>query len=408
MKIAPNKKLWNTIWYHSTFLRGFDLLDLWNASHHSPDFRYSRAAQISSRVDDLTIISAALSFLWIFIDLLLLPIDKWADFILMRLLVVMAFSTLYFWQHNSHDLKVAYSRLLILIAIPSVFYMRAMSLLTVHEDTVILTTGYEHFPFLLITVGAIFPLTLLEGLFLSSVVFVMFVLVKFYLNQIFTLEMLNSVWLLALLAGTALWTQFAQLQILLNLYRQATRDPLTNLFNRRILIEQLEESISNSKQFQHPLSVLLFDLDRFKRINDTYGHLTGDNVLCKFSAILEECLSKEHYLVGRYGGEEFLAILPDTTREEAAEVAETIRQKCHASMGFNLNHEPVSFTTSIGVSQWQSPETVNELLNRVDECLLSAKEHGRDCVIMSRQNSFFKLDGNHQANYAFTNASNER
>ena len=103
---------------------------------------------------------------------------------------------------------------------------------------------------------------------------------------------------LSLLTCLALWAELSQLQMLMRLYRQATRDPLTNLFNRRALMGRLEEEIERSNRYGRELSVLLFDLDKFKRVNDTLGHLAGDAVLRHFSGVVEKALRRSD-LVGR-------------------------------------------------------------------------------------------------------------
>ena len=103
--------------------------------------------------------------------------------------------------------------------------------------------------------------------------------VELYSGKLLHIPVLTELWLMLLLAGIALWAQMTQLHMLLSLYRQATRDPLTGLYNRRAFMERMDEEINRSQRYQRPLSVLMFDLDRFKRINDNYGHLTGDRVL---------------------------------------------------------------------------------------------------------------------------------
>ena len=101
-------------------------------------------------------------------------------------------------------------------------------------------------------------------------------------------------------------------------------DPLTGLVNRRMLMERLGSELERAVRYERPFTILLLDLDKFKRINDAYGHLTGDHVLKRFSRLIEKALRGVD-LVGRYGGEEFLAILPETDATGAEEVADRIR-----------------------------------------------------------------------------------
>ncbi|HEY5720210.1 MAG TPA: GGDEF domain-containing protein, partial [Gammaproteobacteria bacterium] len=149
------------------------------------------------------------------------------------------------------------------------------------------------------------------------------------------------------------------------------------------LMTRLDVEIERSNRYRRELSVLLFDLDKFKRINDTLGHLAGDAVLRHFSGVVEQALRRTD-LVGRYGGEEFLAVLPETGSVRAQEVAERIRAGCHASPASGPSGEPIEFTTSIGVAQLAPDEEAEQLLSRVDDSLYKAKESGRDRVILAR------------------------
>jgi len=171
--------------------------------------------------------------------------------------------------------------------------------------------------------------------------------------------------------------------MLMRLYREATRDTLTGLVNRRVLTTRLETEVKQQEEEARQLSLLIFDLDLFKRINDGYGHHAGDVVLQAFADILREH-SRPQALVGRYGGEEFLAILPDCTLSEATEMAEEIRQACHLLTVYIQEDDfRIEFTTSIGVANWRPEESAEELIKRVDQGLYQAKAAGRDMVVVA-------------------------
>jgi diguanylate cyclase len=360
-------------WY--SIVKSFNLGDLWSVRSHSPDFRSSRTGYIFLRIRILALMGAILTLLWIPIEYYLLPKPLIPYFLLLRCSVAACLLALSAWTTQPYHLGLVHVRLGLLILIPSLFYLIA-SLLLSHHPPVGLSRGYEYFPLLLITIGAIFPLTLSEGILAVFAVLLFYLVTNSLINGLLTIEILNTLWLMLLLGSIALWTELSQLHILLRLYRQATRDPLTGLFNRRILIEQLQNYMNN----KHRMAILLFDLDRFKRINDTYGHLAGDEVLRAFTKILETQL-REQDVIGRYGGEEFLAILPHTTEQEAIHLAENIRQQCHAVKVETILHEQLQFTVSIGVTEWECNESIEFLLNRVDDFLYVAKERGRDCVV---------------------------
>jgi len=375
MHVPFNTERWQAL------LRMFNAADLFSSAGHSNDFRYSRAHYIYARVRVLSLILAPLTLLWLPLDYFLLPRENFPLFASLRLTTVAAFLFLGFWTTHAYSLLHAYLRLGILIIVPSLFYL--VVFLVLHaEYTPGSITGYEHFPFLLITIGAIFPLTLIEGASAVAVVLFIFIALKAYLGVFFTAQMFDNLWLMSLLAGIALWTELAQLHILLGLYRQATRDPLTGLFNRRILMTHLQQALEQTRREHRPLCVLLFDLDKFKRINDTYGHLSGDVILQTFASILEAHIC-EPCMVGRYGGEEFLAILPNTGKVTAIALAENIRHACYDASACPPGREVLHFTVSVGAAELRQDENIEGLLNRVDERLYFAKETGRDRVVFA-------------------------
>jgi len=160
----------------------------------------------------------------------------------------------------------------------------------------------------------------------------------------------------------------------------ATIDPVTELFNRRHIMSLLAKECTRSIRVKSPLSILLIDIDSFKKINDTYGHQTGDYVLKELATLIASDVWPLK-VVGRYGGEEFLILLPDTPSSQAAQLAERIRSTVEsASISLNGEHI-VSPTVSIGVSTaygWQ--ESPGDLIAIADEALYTAKSTGRNRV----------------------------
>jgi len=162
-------------------------------------------------------------------------------------------------------------------------------------------------------------------------------------------------------------------------------DGLTELFNHRHVHELLHEEFERSRRSQEPLAVVMIDLDRFKAVNDTYGHPTGDVVLYETARILKET-AREIDMVGRYGGEEFIAILPNTDEEEAARFAERVRAAVEAHL-FRDEQNELRMTCSSGVASFpaEGVETPEELLKNADEALYVAKESGRNRVVRASQ-----------------------
>jgi diguanylate cyclase (GGDEF)-like protein len=161
-------------------------------------------------------------------------------------------------------------------------------------------------------------------------------------------------------------------------------DPLTGIYNRSYLNERLPQEIARSFRYKHPLSLLMCDIDRFKRINDTYGHLIGDQILSNFVLCLNQSIRKSIDWMVRYGGEEFLIVLPETNVKGAWQGAERLR-KMVSSHIFAGDGEDLRITASFGVSGFDPSECEDKissetLIAESDRFLYQAKQAGRNRV----------------------------
>ena len=163
------------------------------------------------------------------------------------------------------------------------------------------------------------------------------------------------------------------------LQKLAITDGLTKLHNSRSFYSQIEVEVDRFNRYKHPLSLLLLDIDHFKDYNDTYGHLEGDKVLVKISQIIRSCLRKLDTAY-RYGGEEFTVILPETTCEEAQNVAERIRNAVKAEKFDPDPSNDITITISIGVTQYSPEEELSAFIQRADKAMYSSKQNGRNKV----------------------------
>ncbi len=162
---------------------------------------------------------------------------------------------------------------------------------------------------------------------------------------------------------------------------QAVRDGLTNLFNRRYLDETLERELARAKREGYPLSLVMIDVDHFKKLNDSYGHQTGDKVLCELAAVLWGNIRAED-VPCRYGGEEFLILLPRMPLGIALERAESWR-KAFEAMRVSFGDVQLATTISLGLSAYPDhARTPEELLRCCDEALYEAKHGGRNCSVV--------------------------
>lgn len=163
----------------------------------------------------------------------------------------------------------------------------------------------------------------------------------------------------------------------------AVKDELTNLYNRRYIYQQLPQDLLNAKSSKEHLSIIFTDLDHFKDINDTYGHIVGDAVLRNFAKVLESNIRREKDWVARFGGEEFIIVLTNTNKEEAHFIAERIR-KSVMEKEFKIDDINIHITASFGVYTVCDDNTCmtpNSVIEMVDEKLYKAKTSGRNTVV---------------------------
>ena len=156
---------------------------------------------------------------------------------------------------------------------------------------------------------------------------------------------------------------------------KAYKDNLTNIYNRNKVDEVIQEAIARTKRYNEPFSMILIDIDHFKKFNDTYGHLIGDEVLISLAQTINK-ITRETDTFARWGGEEFVMILANTTKENGAIVAENLRRNVekiiHPTAG--------GVTASFGVTQYMEQDTEKTMYERCDEALYKAKQNGRNRV----------------------------
>jgi len=170
------------------------------------------------------------------------------------------------------------------------------------------------------------------------------------------------------IGGALVFRDITERQCLLEqLKHHAEIDSLTGILNRRIILGTLEKQLYNVSLDTNQLSVILFDLDYFKHLNDTEGHLSGDSKLKQLAQLIS-CEIREHDSIGRYGGDEFLLILPDTNIETALSVAKRLNVLCHEHIGMTL---------SMGVSTYSVGDSASDLIQKADKALYLAKNSGR-------------------------------
>lgn len=344
------------------------------------DYRGRHDALIRSRVRTLSPIFAVATLAWIPMDL------AWLEGSLLQFSV---------------PLRVGIAAVLLLVArlaprIPATLAVHAflwqqaigfavLQWLVDPGRSTALEIGYGLFPFVLTAQLAMLPTPWGRTLVAATAPTVQ-LSVTLFISGEHGAPLWNAVWLFVLLLAVATWTSHAQLRLLVDLIgarRDAAHDALTGLPNRRGALRRLEAERQRARRTDHPLSVLMLDLDHFKRVNDRWGHAGGDRVLVEVAQVLREEL-RGMDLPARYGGEEFLALLPGADAAQAMDAAERVRGRI-GRLRVDVRGQGVRPTVSVGVSTWLPGETVDQLAARADGALYAAKDAGRNrCVLAGR------------------------
>ena len=213
--------------------------------------------------------------------------------------------------------------------------------------------------------------------------------VGYDLNYV-TVEWQRRAWQLSwgfiALTGVALFAVRAYIKSLVQgeeLYKLATTDSLTGIFNRRFLFETGSKEFARINRYGGCLSILILDIDHFKKINDTWGHLSGDRVIRSMAQTVMRCI-RNIDVFGRIGGEEFVVLLPETDKDKALVMAERVRLAIQDTVDAIADDGGIiRFTVSIGLVAFIDGETFQDALSRADDALYKAKESGRNRVVIS-------------------------
>ncbi len=341
---------------------------------------HHRTGLLIARVRLFALAFALLTPLWGIVDLIAFPSSLALQLIGLRLVVCLAFFALLLFYRDSARIADAYLAMLILFAIPTLFYVSSHTLLAhyaLSDMSAAVASGYAFLPFVLMAGLALFPLTLLENLLVVGALLLAQLLAG-YLNWS-TLNwpsFAGAFWLLMLIGGVTNLACMSQLAFMIALLRQAIRDDLTGMFSRGSGEEILQVQWSTSLRNNSALSLAFIDLDHFKEINDSYGHTVGDHALRSASQSIQDCMRSSDSLV-RWGGEEFLLIMPDTDMTRARQAMERI-----LANGLGLRPDGTALTASIGLAEryFDNIDVPHLLLELADQRMYKAKQAGRNRI----------------------------
>ncbi|MDZ4255228.1 MAG: diguanylate cyclase [Sulfuritalea sp.] len=374
------------IWHHAwtsllVEMSSQEIHWLLSARQHMSLLHKRRTTMIVSRVRLVAALFAILTPLWIIVDIAAFPSEVWVPLVTGRIIATIAFGTITLLAIRMRTMADAYSILAMLFAVPTAFFLfsyQHMANFQLHGIQQAFSTGYAFLPFVMLAGLSIFPLTLLE-----NIIFISPLLLMQLLAGVLRLPVLDwptfaaSFWLMLLIAGVSVLAGVSQLAFIIVLVRESIRDHMTNCFSRQSGEELLELQFANALRCNAPLTVAFLDLDRFKQINDLFGHESGDAVLVSATVAIHQHLRQGDMLI-RWGGEEFVLILPNTT-PELAQVA--LQRVVQAGLGLRPDGEPV--TASIGIAEriHDHADDWRALVEKADVRMYEAKQSGRNLMV---------------------------
>lgn len=348
---------------------------------HSPLVERRRAQLIVSRVRWIAATFAVLTPLWIIVDLVLFPTPLRQWLVVLRILATLAFALIALGFRNTERIGVAFRALAALVTVPVVFFLVSDVLISgyVFEGLQLaLSGGYAFLPFVMVAGLSVFPITAVESVIFALPLVLAVVAAAFGdLDIIPFTSSLGALWLLSLLMVVALLSGMSQLHFMMQLVQQASHDVLTRAYTRRVGEELLNVQFTNAQRQNQPMAVAFIDLDDFKTINDVYGHEEGDNSLRKAADAMRKILRRGDIVV-RWGGEEFLIIMPNTTPPGALIALARLRKE-----GLGERPDGRRQTASIGVAERVSDglETWADLVEKADHRMYLAKKSGKNRIV---------------------------
>ena len=359
-----------------------EIFDLFLPTRQSAFVQRRRSLLILSRVRLVAATFAVLTPLWIPIDLFIFETTLAMYLAALRVMASIAFVLLALSYRGSDSVAVARWGLVWLLVIPTVFFLISHPLLAqfaINDPAQqVIAAGYAFLPFVMVAGLSVFPITALEGALLGLPLVGAYLLTGVLGYQLLPFAShLGAQWLLLLLAMVATPSGMSQLHFMSQLVDQSSHDGLTRAYNRRVGEEMLVQQFVTAMRSKTPLSLAFVDLDNFKSINDKFGHEEGDNALRVASASLRKVLRRGDILI-RWGGEEFIAVMPSTDPAGAAIAIGRLRS---AGLGMRPDGRPL--TASVGVAERivDGIESWTELVERADQRMYAAKQSGKDRVI---------------------------
>jgi len=352
------------------------LYELFTDRHHGMPISRHRAVILQSRIYFFCVIFTLLVPAWSVVDICSLPAGLWRELIFIRIFSALSFALIAWHSRKDPDLWRARILLAAMLAVTPIFHVVADHWIQAYQLTdgeQVVAELYSLLPFVMVAGLTLFPLTLVEFLAFALPMLLVVVYTAYPHSGEELPQAVSTVWLFVLILGVALFSALTQLRYMLSQVSHASYDVLTGMLTRRAGIEMLDLQFRLTSMSEASLSILYFDLDNFKAINDTYGHEKGDEVLKQAAQQICKAVRKGDSVI-RWGGEEFIVILPTADSNEANDVVGRIMR-----MGIGLRPDGEPVTASIGVSEIRQ-DRLNDWKSQVelaDHRMYTAKTNGR-------------------------------
>ena len=352
--------------------------------HQQPALIEARRAEIILyRAKVVAALFAVLTPLWIPIDLLVFPSGLGLDFCYLRIAASVAFVLLIMSCRHKSSMTMARVALVGLLIIPTSFFMICQPLLAKYQIVGQLqqsvAASYSFLPFVMTAGLSVFPITALEGVLLCIPLWVANLIIAYIGYHVLPFEThLGAMWLLVLISGVATLSGMSQLNFMQQILTQSSHDGLTGAYIRQVGEELLNVHFGLALRTNKPFTVAFVDLDNFKSINDKYGHDHGDEVLRTAAKSLQGVLRNTDVLI-RWGGEEFLLVMPGTDLDSARIPLNRIKDN-----GLGLRPDGSKMTASIGVADLSIEHCSDwaALVEIADHRMYAAKQTGKNRIIV--------------------------
>jgi len=350
--------------------------ELLTSKGHGAPFSQHRAGVVLSRVYFFSTVFAMLVPAWMVIDFIFLPLQLWWHLTFLRFISGVVFSAIA-WQSRL-PVTLLRARVLLgsMLVVTPVFYIVSEYWIAGYglEGAQSAIAGlYALLPFVMVAGLAVFPLTLREFLICALPMLAIIVAVIYPETEAEIPQMVDTLWLFVLIMGVALFSSLGQLRYMLSQVTRASFDELTGALTRRAGVESIELQYRVGQLRGDGLAILYFDLDNFKAVNDTFGHKAGDEVLRQATRQLQANVRKGDSVV-RWGGEEFVVILPGADCEAAAMVNARIME---AGLGERPDGAPTTASVGVAETRFDEVEGWKELVEVADQRMYRAKSAGR-------------------------------